>query len=527
MSRTGLPRPALAVLRSDPAQAARLLLPLVLLLLALPLTLTDLPPLLDYPNHLARMYVLLNHATHPAIAAIYDVHWQLVPNMGMDLVVPPLARLIPLRLAGRLYAAAALLLPVAGTVLLHRAVHPGRSAWPLLVAASIAYHGIFLAGFLNYLVGSGLALIAAAAWLRQRRPLPRLLIACVVSPIIFICHLFAWGFYGLLIASAALSNLRRQPPRATLAALALAGVPFVAPAACLLSDAAAIPSTDLMTNSWTQALGWKVLGILSPTLAYVNPLDTAALALLLLLILLPLVRGQLAIARQLAPACGVLAIAFIVLPFRSHGTAFVDTRIPILVAFVLIAMVQPQVLPRPLVAVYAVVSLARFALVAVAFAAHAADVTAFSAAVAPVEAGSRVAVVTAFFDPPRGPEPIGRRVLIAEDALMHLPGLLVIEREAFWPLLFSAAGKQPIVVRPPYRRLAMAEGWLVSWRELAAPTPEGLSMAPYLAAWRRDFDYVVCLYPDRLADPAALVPGGLQLIRRTSVAALYRVIRPG
>jgi hypothetical protein len=72
----------------------------------------------------------------------------------------------------------------------------------------------------------------------------------------------------------------------------------------------------------------------------------------------------------------------------------------------------------------------------------------------------------------------------------------------------------------------MHESWPVSFRELEAPTEAGRIIAPYLADWRRDFDYVVCIYANRLTDPAALDPGGLRLIRANNVAALYQVIRP-
>ncbi len=508
------------------AFARRLALLLLLLLLALPLTLTDLPPLLDYPNHLARMYVLLTHTTHPAIAAMYDVHWRLIPNIGMDLVVPLLARVMPLELAGRLYAAAALLLPVLGTVLLHRAAFGGRSLWPLVVG-SVAYHGIFLAGFLNYLVGAGLALIGAALWLRLRAPLPRIGVAVLLSPVIFVCHLFAWAFYALLIGSIELAACRGRPPRAIFARLAGAALPFLAPAACVLADAAATPAPrNAFGSTFVHMIWWKIVGVLSPTAGYVNLLDTAALALLLALMLLPLLRRRLDVAWSLVPACAALAIAFVVLPFHSHNTGFVDTRMPILAVFVLIAMTRPRAIPKPLLAAFAAVSVARYGLICVAFAAHNADIAAFRATIAEVPPGARVAVVSAFYDPQRGPEPIGRRILLAQDALMHMPGLLVIDREAFWPLLFSARGKQPIEVRPPYDRIAMAEGWLPSWRELAAPTEAGRHVAPYLADWREDFDYLICLYAGRLADPAALDPGGLRLVHFTPVAALYQVVRP-
>ena len=53
--------------------------------LTAPLLLTDLPPLGDYLNHLARMYVITQGNTDPVLARMYEVQWGVVPNLAMDL----------------------------------------------------------------------------------------------------------------------------------------------------------------------------------------------------------------------------------------------------------------------------------------------------------------------------------------------------------------------------------------------------------------------------------------------------------
>jgi hypothetical protein len=511
------------------ALAERLALPALVLLLLLPLTLTDMPPLLDYPNHLARMHVLITHATHPFVAAMYDVRWQLIPNLGMDLVVPLLARVMPLDVAGRIFMAAALLLPVIGTIMLQRALFAGRSFWPLAVGA-VAYHGIFFAGFMNYLAANGLALIGAALWLRVRPPVLRIAVATVLGAVIFLCHFLGWVFFGLLVASIELMRLRgvlRDPRtwRGALARAAGAALPFLPELASMLAQATTLPPAATVPDAnallWWH---WKLLGVLSPTLGYTPLLDVSTLGLLLALLAFPAIRRNLAVAWELAPALVVLVVAFTVLPFCTHTAAFIDTRIPILGVFVLIAMTRPAAVPRPLAVLFAAAALGRVAVIAYAFNAHNADLAGYRAAIATVPPGAKVAIVSARAEPPRGPEPISRNVLMKLDALIHVAGLLLIEHDAFWPLLFNAPGKQPVVVRPPYARLAMHESWPVSWRELETPTEAGRLVAPYLSNWRHDFDYVVCIYANRLADPAALDPGGLQLVTSNNVAALYRVI---
>ena len=60
-------------------------------LVTVPLFSTVLPPLFDYPNHLARLYLLMEGGN-----AFYAVRWEPLPNLAQDLIVPPLAGLMPL-----------------------------------------------------------------------------------------------------------------------------------------------------------------------------------------------------------------------------------------------------------------------------------------------------------------------------------------------------------------------------------------------------------------------------------------------
>src|SRR5437879_2616189 len=71
----------------DNATWWRLLVVLCLVLLA-PLTLADVPPLLDYPNHLARLFVLAYLPVGPVLARFYGPHWAIIPNLALDLTVP-------------------------------------------------------------------------------------------------------------------------------------------------------------------------------------------------------------------------------------------------------------------------------------------------------------------------------------------------------------------------------------------------------------------------------------------------------
>src|SRR5690349_23654119 len=79
-----------------------------------PLLWAAVPPLVDYPNHLARIWVLVQNGALPELAQNYVVAWRLLPNLAMDLILPALAQIMPLEIAGRLFIALTMLSLLAG-----------------------------------------------------------------------------------------------------------------------------------------------------------------------------------------------------------------------------------------------------------------------------------------------------------------------------------------------------------------------------------------------------------------------------
>jgi hypothetical protein len=57
-----------------------------------PTLIVDIPAMADYPNHLARMYLLVEGGTADS-NPFYEITWKMYPNLGMDLIVPQIARL--------------------------------------------------------------------------------------------------------------------------------------------------------------------------------------------------------------------------------------------------------------------------------------------------------------------------------------------------------------------------------------------------------------------------------------------------
>src|ERR1035441_6551097 len=73
------------------------------LLISIPIWTHPLPPLSDYVNHLARMHVIATLSKNPQLARFYEIDWQVIPNLTMDLIVPLLARVMNIYLAGPVF----------------------------------------------------------------------------------------------------------------------------------------------------------------------------------------------------------------------------------------------------------------------------------------------------------------------------------------------------------------------------------------------------------------------------------------
>ncbi|HEX4173387.1 MAG TPA: hypothetical protein VHY82_13030, partial [Acetobacteraceae bacterium] len=171
------------------------------MILLIPLVLVDVPPLLDYPNHLARAVVLASAGSDPILSRMYSPHWAIIPDLGIDLVLPPLLQVLPVHLAGRIVVGLGLLLPVLGTVAYSRATFRTEAAWPL-ASALVAYNATFLLGFLNFVAGIGIALLLGAAWIAWRDRYPKRMVAAAgIGTIgLFFCHLMGLLFFFILIA---------------------------------------------------------------------------------------------------------------------------------------------------------------------------------------------------------------------------------------------------------------------------------------------------------------------------------------
>lgn len=491
------------------------LLVLACVILLAPLTLVDVPPLLDYPNHLARAVILAS--SDPVLGQMYQAQWGIIPNLATDLVLPPLLYVLPVHAAGRILAGAILLLPVIGIIAYSRATFRSGSLWPL-ASALVAYNATFLLGFLNFNAALGVALLLAAAWIAWRDRYPRrlVLLATAGAILLFFCHLMGVLCFYLLIAGYEAERLwaaRIVHVAKRLAAL----VPLIAAPLVLYL---ASPLAPVAGRIEFLPPAEKAKELIYPFANYLLPLDIATGCLVVVFLLGSLAKGRCRITSGSGVTLILTTLLFLAAPWAFKETYQLDARFAILLGFLLFGALLPSGLPRPLaasaVAAFILVFAARMSIIAIAWQGHTNDLADLRAIIAAVEPGERVLAVSV--TPEEAPDywlnaPYSRRLSLGDQLDHHLPALLLIERRAYWPFLFDNPSQQPVRTLPQYRELATRTGSFTGHRELDIPGKVDLC----------GYQYLLLLDAGGEPDLANLAHDRLMLLTHSDIAALYRV----
>ena len=516
--------------------------------LAVPVALVPVPPVLDYPNHLARMCLLAGAAESGPLSRMYEVDWSLAStNVGIDLIAAAVGPVVGCEPLARMLLGASVVLPPLGAVALHAAVFRGLHWWQAGFAM-LAWSATALSGFVNFQVGLGLALLAAAldARLPVAKPATVFAVRLLIGGGIFVVHLFAGLFYGALLAALAFGanpvawSDRVTLWRRTLRALGAAGVGFGIPLLLFLLLASVMPAERpeaVDVQDWTgYALDRKAIALLTPFLSYRLGVDLLFPVMLWATARFVALRSATRTHSGLLLAAGGLALLAVAMPRHLSGVVAVDWRFPIMATVALVTAVQPVMATtrRALIAAAALagMSLLRTGWIGGIWLERAADTEAVERVLLSLPAGASLVPVR-HFEPP-GTTPLGRLVAASFQSDWHYPLLAIPRRQAFVPTLFSMPGIQPIRVRPPYDAWAVPSG---------SPAPvhllregvEGLRVAnwqldrfprdyAYLEHWR-SFDYVLVVNADRPDAIGGDLPPELELVADEGFARLYRIRR--
>ena len=493
----------------------------MVLLAFVPLLYPPIPPLVDLPGHMGRFHVQMELAHSPLLQRFYEYHWALVGNLGVDLLVIPVAKLFGLELGTKLIVMCIPPLTVGGFLWVAREVH-NRIPPTALFALPFAYGYPFLFGFVNFALSMAFAFLAFGLWLRLGRLGKTRLRSVLFVPIsfaVFITHTFGWGALGLMCFSAeavrqhdACNSWWKSALRAATHTAWLAG-----PLLMLLFWRHEAQGGGVTVDwfNWTAKKLW-IQSALRDRWAFYDQLSLyAAASVLALAFLLP----RLGFSRNLAFSTFVLAVIYILIPRIVFGSAFADMRlVPFMIAVPLLAVRFREATHLPTARVLAMLGLAFFVMRiagnTISLARASDDAQRELVALQYLPAGSRVLYLVAWKCGDTWPLPrksqLGAMTLVRKDALVNsewrLPGaqILVVRNQA---RLGRFGGDPSQLVLP--ERCATSEHWSPS---------RALSAFP-----REEFDYAWLV--DMPPFDSTLV-AGWQLLYRDEDSMLYR-IRPG
>lgn len=489
------------------------------LLISIPIWTHPLPPLSDYVNHLARMQVIAELSRNPQFSMFYQLNWQVIPNLSMDIIVPPLARIVNVYLAGQIFLVLTFGLIVSGTLALNRALIGRISILPLL-AIPLLYNYVFLVGLTNYIFGIGAAIWALAAWVSVReRVWPiRFALSTMFIVALFFCHLCALGIYAIGIFSVEILQLWQRRPdiqRHDVFEFFLGGVPFLAVIPLLYAS----PTMQLVAaNSWEQR--GKLDGLIY-VIANYSDITAFALVAIVGAGAVWAFRHQVLRFHPLAMILLVVGgIIYFALPRVMFDTYMTDQRLPLGVAFMLIACgdldTRRRLVRRGFLSILVVLIAGRLLEIDYNWSQLSDSTSEFRSSVRRIAPGSKVFV--AYANSAAGDD-------VRDLGLVHAACIATIERAALVTTLFSVEGKQIIHVRPEYRDFAdIHDGTPPSTAQLILAAEHPLPNTPaFWLNWTK-FDYLYILFTeDESPNPD---PARLRLVADGDRFQLYRIIKP-
>ena len=511
----------LAARREWTAVQALVIFLVFLLISIIPLLTHPLPPLEDYANHVSRMAVMADNGRTPNLAKYYEIDWEILPNLMMDLIVPWVAKVVNVYLASQLFTMSIFALMMSGAFALNRALFKRWSMLPLL-GFPLLYNYMFLIGIMNYFFGVGLALWGLAAWVALRdKPWPwRYLVSALFAVALYLCHLFAVGVYGIGLLAFELywaTSVAKAPwPRRTLE-FCCAGLPFLPLAGFLVTS-----STWGHAKEWDWQSTGKIDGLIYVIETYSDLVAFALTFLVAAAGVWAARRRMLKIHPMLAILLIVGGLVYVALPRMLFASYLADQRLPIAIAFFVLACFRIEFPQENLRRLFLVASLgllgARVAEVDIAWANAAPATLEMKESVRKIVPGSKILVAYMDNNQPNEVEHLG---------LVHAVSLAIIERQALITTAFTTAGKQIMHVRPEYRKMVDTEDGTPPTIDQLVIDAVGRSTddATYWHDWLKKYDYVYLLFTDEDSDNP--MPDKLKTAYEGENFQLYKIIKPG
>ena len=466
-----------------PGQREGLALGIALALLTcLPVLLAVYPQMGDYPSHLARYHVMLADGQNPGLARYYGFEWKWTGNLGVDLLIGPLARLIGLEPAGRLIAGLIPVLTGLSILTVEWTLRKRIGAGSLLAFAFIWSPSLLL-GFLNFALSLALALFAFAGWVRLAQWRWRWALFLPIGLLVWLCHVSGWGVLGLLVFGYEWQK-GWEWQRGKIWRAFLAPWPLTMPILPMLFGA----GTKGLFSYGAHVLVYKLAIWLKAMRDQSEQLDLLSAALVLVVLLIAL--GRKRIDGRLGWAALLLLLGSLAVPRQIVGGDYADYRL-ISAGLLVACLAIDWPLPRWVLYLAPVLFLSRLAVTTEGWLAGSRDTAELLAALDHVPQGARIASAVA-----------SDQSVWAFNTFEHIGSYAVVRRDALVNSNFAVPRVHMLIMRDGGRNFIDAS------QRIKFRPGEPIDLSQYQPA--RQADYLWYVGPP---EPSRLPPGAVVIWR--------------
>ena len=305
----------------------------------LPLRFAHVLPSIDFPNHLARCFILAHG--NAGYWHFYAPHWALLPNLAAEMIVVPLAHVMSIQAAGKTFLAILFGLAIYSGARLNSALS-GQWSFYGLAPSLLIYNRLLFFGFVNYLFGLAVLPLALALHIEHRdEPTRRFWVDAAFMALLFACHLVALAFFVACAIAYDVFQLRKDPEWKSRLFVDLASV--TAPAIALgLLVLAGSPTAREASNVTFNHLATKLSMPQKTWHSGQGMWDTVFVALVLAGLAALFLSKNVRFAKNAWPLILVPCLGFLAAPAQFNTTGSVDVRIPVVICLFALAALAPR-----------------------------------------------------------------------------------------------------------------------------------------------------------------------------------------
>lgn len=491
----------------------------------LPLLLFKYPILVDYPNHLAVFYIQANIDNDMWIKENYMVNWSINPYFLLEALGGILARYMDVFIVGKIIIILGFLLLCSGVMLIRRNITGRIDLWAVTAFVFLYNHVLFW-GFLNYYVGSGVALIAMGVWIKFRyiHILKHLLLFSIISTFLFFTHLFALGIYGVFVVSYELGIYIYSRDKFSLSSCVKVICQFLLPLILFFIWLAGIKKYDVGMIYDYGDMSAKIIALLSPVSFDFSESSVYITLFMLVSILIARVfypKGV-GIYENMKMPIWCFFILVIITPRSLSGIWAVDSRIPFVFILLLIASIkfdeneENTVYLRKYIVLITVITLcSKIYFISDTWSRVGRQYEEFEDALQYVSQGSKVITVQE-----------ESKDLKGFDAVLyhHMCALSVIKRSVFWPKIFTELTPiRPTAKTAPIDSPSSVQLTISDLRNNKHKNGYvyGKGAVVYWENWTQDFDYLISI---RFENLSIIDIKNLKLKFRGSFFDIYQIV---